>query len=162
MSRVDHVYENPLTKRYSSPEMSYVFSPDCKFTTWRKMWITLAESQKEMGLEISDEQIAELKANAKNINYEYAEEMEKKLRHDVMSHIHAYGEQCPVARPVIHLGATSCFVVDNTEQIQVFKAMQIVQKKLLVLMSRLATFAKENKELPTLGFTHFQPAQLVT
>mmetsp|Transcript_12459 Transcript_12459/g.22206 ORF Transcript_12459/g.22206 Transcript_12459/m.22206 type:complete len:479 (-) Transcript_12459:35-1471(-) len=155
-------YENPLTKRYSSKEMSYVWSADSKFSTWRKMWLVLAESQQELGLEITDEQLEEMRANQTNINYEYAEAKEKELRHDVMAHIHAFGELCPKARPVIHLGATSCFVVDNTEQLQTIQSLKLVQSKLAVLMSKLSEFALENKSLATLGFTHFQPAQLVT
>jgi len=159
---MDNVYENPLTKRYASAEMSYVWSADKKFSTWRRMWLALAESEQELGLEITDEQLEEMRANMTNINYEYAEKMEKELRHDVMSHIHAWGEQCPKARPVIHLGATSCYVVDNTEQIQMFEALKLVHQKVLVLMSRLSEFAMEQRSRPTLGFTHYQPAQLVT
>jgi len=158
----DKVYENPLTKRYATKEMSYVWSADKKFTTWRRIWLALAEAEKELGLDITEEQLQEMRENLTNINYEYAEKMEKELRHDVMSHIHAWGEQCPKARPVIHLGATSCFVVDNTEQIQMFESTVLLNQKLLVLMSRLAEFALEHRSLPTLGFTHYQPAQLVT
>ncbi|GBG28029.1 Adenylosuccinate lyase [Hondaea fermentalgiana] len=161
-ARMDDVYENPLTKRYASAAMSYVWSADKKFSTWRRIWLALAESEQELGLDISDEQLEEMRNNLTNINYEYAEEMEKQLRHDVMSHIHAWGEQCPKARPVIHLGATSCFVVDNTEQIQMHESLVLVHQKVLVLMSRLAEFAMEHRSRPTLGFTHYQPAQLVT
>ncbi len=155
-------YENPLITRYASEEMAGVFSPDSKFRTWRELWIALAESEKELGLNITQEQIDELNENRKNINYEVAAQKEKEFRHDVMAHIHAYGEQCPKARPIIHLGATSAFVGDNTDIIQMRKGLELIKNKLVNLMDKMASFALEYKELPTLGFTHFQPAQITT
>ena len=155
-------YENPLNTRYASKEMQNLFSPDKKFTTWRKLWIALAESEKELGLPITDEQIAELKAHAEDINYDVAKEREKKVRHDVMSHVYAYGVQCPTAKPIIHLGATSCYVGDNTDIIIMTEAMRLVKQKLVCLINELAKFCEEYKSLPTLAFTHFQPAQPTT
>lgn len=155
-------YENPLITRYTSREMSGVFSPDSKFSTWRRLWIALAEAEQELGLEITDEQIAELKAHADDINYDVAQAREKEVRHDVMAHVYAYGVQCPKAKGIIHLGATSAYVGDNTDVIQMKQALIIVKHKLADLLSRLAAFAEENKDVPTLGFTHFQPAQLTT
>jgi adenylosuccinate lyase len=155
-------YENPLIERYASKEMSGVFSPDMKFRTWRRLWIALAEAEKELGLSISDEQIAELKANRDHINYDDAEKHEKETRHDVMAHVYAYGLQCPSAKGIIHLGATSAYVGDNTDIIVMQKALLIIRKKLVNLLNRLSTFANAYKNLPTLGFTHFQPAQLTT
>ena len=155
-------YVSPLNSRYASKEMQYIFSPDKKFKTWRRLWIALAESEKELGLDITDEQIAELKANMDNINYDVAAEEEKRRRHDVMAHVHAYGVQCPNAKGIIHLGATSCYVGDNTDMIIMREALTLIRKRLVVCMSLLADFADEYKALPTLGFTHFQPAQLVT
>ncbi len=155
-------YESPLNSRYASKEMQALFSPDKKFRTWRKLWIALAESEQELGLPITDEQIAELKANADNINYEVAEAREAIVRHDVMSHVYAYGEQCPKAKPIIHLGATSCYVGDNTDVIIMHEALELVKKKLVNLMSALCSFAMEYKDMPTMGYTHFQPAQLTT
>ena len=155
-------YENPLIKRYTSKEMSHVFSPDKKFTTWRELWIALAEAEKELGLDITDEQIEELKAHKDDINYEVAEAREKEVRHDVMSHVYAYGVQCPKAKGIIHLGATSAYVGDNTDIIQLRDGLVIIKHKLADLLSRLSQFALENKDVPTLGFTHFQPAQLTT
>ncbi|QEK12210.1 adenylosuccinate lyase [Crassaminicella thermophila] len=156
------VYENPLITRYASKEMAEIFSSDEKFKTWRKLWIALAESQKELGLEISDEQIDEMKKFCDNINYDVAIAREKETRHDVMSHVYAFGVQCPKAKPIIHLGATSAYVGDNTDIIIIKKAMTIIRKKTINLMNKLSKFAKEYKDLPTLGFTHFQPAQLTT
>ncbi|MTI48066.1 adenylosuccinate lyase [Sporosalibacterium faouarense] len=156
------IYENPLISRYASKEMANTFSPDSKFGTWRELWIALAESQKELGLDITQEQIDELKSNKDNINYDVAAEKEKEFRHDVMAHIHAYGEQCPKARPIIHLGATSAFVGDNTDIILIRRGLEVIKRKLVNLMDRIASFAVEYKSLPTLGFTHFQPAQLTT
>lgn len=155
-------YESPLNSRYASPEMQYIFSPDKKFTTWRKLWIALAESEKELGLDITDEQINELKEHVNDIDYEKAAEYEKKLRHDVMAHVHAYGDQCPKAKGIIHLGATSCYVGDNTDIILMREALALIRKRLVVCIKKLSEFADEYKEMPTLGFTHFQPAQLVT
>ncbi|HZJ78286.1 MAG TPA: adenylosuccinate lyase [Clostridia bacterium] len=157
-----NTYENPLNSRYASAEMQYIFSPDFKFKTWRKLWIALAESEMELGLSITPEQIAELKANADNINYSTAQEREKLVRHDVMSHVYAYGEQCPTAKPIIHLGATSCYVGDNTDIIAMTQGLRLVLKKLVNLIDSLSKFAIEYKDLPCLGFTHFQPAQPTT
>ncbi len=157
-----NTYESPLNSRYASKEMQYIFSPDKKFSTWRKLWIALAESEKELGLDITDEQIAEMKEHIYDINYDVAKEREKKVRHDVMSHVYAYGVQCPKAKGIIHLGATSCYVGDNTDIIIMTEALQLVKKKLVSLIGELAKFADANKNLPTLAFTHFQPAQPTT
>ncbi|ACL75102.1 adenylosuccinate lyase [Ruminiclostridium cellulolyticum] len=157
-----NVYESPLNARYASSEMQQIFSPDMKFTTWRKLWIALAEAEKELGLNITDAQIEQMKNNQDNINYEVAEKYEKQFRHDVMSHVHAFGELCPDAKPIIHLGATSCYVGDNTDIIVMSEALKLVKSKMLVLIKKLSDFAMEYKDLPTLGFTHYQPAQLVT
>ena len=161
-------YQSPLSERYASKEMQYIFSPDMKFRTWRKLWIALAETEKELGLSqngvpvITDEQIDELKAHAEDIDYEVAKEREKKVRHDVMSHVYAYGQQCPKAAGIIHLGATSCYVGDNTDIIVMTEALRLVKKKLINVMKVLSDFAEEYKGLPTLAFTHFQPAQPTT
>ena len=155
-------YTSPLSERYASKEMQYIFSPDKKFRTWRKLWIALAETEKELGLDITDEQIEELKAHADDINYDVAKEREKVVRHDVMSHVYAYGKQCPKAKGIIHLGATSCYVGDNTDVILMSEALEIVRKKLINVIAELAKFADEHKNLPTLAFTHFQPAQPTT
>lgn len=156
------IYESPLNSRYASKEMKQLFSPDKKFKTWRKLWIALAESEKELGLNITDEQIEELKKFQDDINYEVAIEREKITRHDVMAHIYAYGVQCPSAKGIIHLGATSCYVGDNTDIIIMKEAMQLIRGKLLSVIDKLAKFALEYKDMPTLGFTHFQAAQLTT
>ena len=155
-------YVSPLSERYASREMQEVFSPDRKFRTWRKLWIVLAETEKELGLDITDEQIEELKAHADDINYEDAKAREKQVRHDVMSHVYAYGLQCPKAKGIIHLGATSCYVGDNTDIILMREALGIVRRKLINAIAELAKFADEYKDLPTLAFTHFQPAQPTT
>lgn len=155
-------YNSPLSERYASKEMQYIFSPEMKFKTWRKLWIALAEVEQELGLEITDEQIEELKAHADEINFEVAEEREKLVRHDVMSHVYAYGVLCPKAKGIIHLGATSCYVGDNTDIIVMAEALKLVKKKLVNVIAELARFADEYKELPTLAFTHFQPAQPTT
>ena len=155
-------YQSPLSERYASKEMQYIFSPEKKFRTWRKLWIALAETEKELGLPITDEQIEELKANKDDINFEEAKEREKLVRHDVMSHVYAYGLQCPKAKGIIHLGATSCYVGDNTDLILMTEALKLVRKKLVNVMNELAAFADQYKELPTLAFTHFQPAQPTT
>ena len=155
-------YQSPLSQRYASKEMQYLFSPDKKFRTWRKLWIALAETEKELGLNSTQEQIDEMKANAEDINYFVAQEREKQVRHDVMSHVYAYGVQCPKAKGIIHLGATSCYVGDNTDIIVMTEALQLVKKKLVNVIAELAKFAEEYKELPTLAFTHFQPAQPTT
>lgn len=155
-------YQSPLSERYASKEMQYIFSPDMKFRTWRKLWIALAETEKELGLSITEEQIAELKEHQDDINYEVAKDREKEVRHDVMSHVYAYGIQCPKAKGIIHLGATSCYVGDNTDVIIMSEALKLVKKKLVNVIKELAEFASKYKELPTLGFTHFQPAQPTT
>ena len=155
-------YVSPLSERYASKEMQYVFSPDMKFRTWRRLWIALAETEKELGLDITDEQIEELKAHQDDINYEVAKEREKVVRHDVMSHVYAYGVQCPKAKPIIHLGATSCYVGDNTDIIVMTEALKIVRKKLVNVIAQLSAFAKKYESQPTLAFTHFQPAQPTT
>ena len=155
-------YVSPLSERYASREMQYIFSPDKKFRTWRKLWIALAETEQELGLPITDEQIEELKAHADDINYEVAKERERLVRHDVMSHVYAYGVQCPKAKGIIHLGATSCYVGDNTDIIVMTEALRLVRKKLLNVMAELAKFAEKYKDQPTLAFTHFQPAQPTT
>lgn len=155
-------YESPLSSRYASKEMKYIFSPDMKFRTWRKLWIALAESEMELGLPITQEQIDELKANADNINYEVAEAREKLVRHDVMSHVYAYGQQCTKAKGIIHLGATSCYVGDNTDVIIMTEGLKLVRNKLVTVIRELAKFADKYKDLPTLAFTHFQPAQPTT
>ena len=157
-----NTYESPLSSRYASKEMLELFSPDMKFKTWRRLWIALAESEKELGLDITDEQIEELRKFKNEINYETAQQKEKELRHDVMAHIHAYGEQCPAARPIIHLGATSCFVGDNTDIIIMTEGLNILRSKLINIIANLSEFALKYKNMPTLGFTHFQPAQLTT
>ena len=155
-------YVSPLSERYASKEMQYVFSPDMKFRTWRRLWVALAETEKELGLNITEEQIEELKASRDNINYEVAKEREAVVRHDVMAHVFAYGEQCPKAKGIIHLGATSCYVGDNTDIIVMTDALKIVKKKLVNVMAELSKFAMEYRSLPTLAFTHFQPAQPTT
>ena len=155
-------YQSPLSERYASKEMQYIFSPDMKFKTWRKLWIALAESEMELGLNITQEQIDELKAHADDINYDVAKEREKLVRHDVMSHVYAYGQQCPKAKGIIHLGATSCYVGDNTDIIIMTEALKLVRKKLINVINELAKFADKYKSQPTLAFTHFQPAQPTT
>ena len=155
-------YVSPLSERYASREMQYIFSPDMKFRTWRRLWIALAETEKELGLPITQEQIDELKAHADDINYDVAKERERQVRHDVMSHVYAYGVQCPKAKGIIHLGATSCYVGDNTDIIVMTEALKLVKKKLVNVIAELAKFAEEYKALPTLAFTHFQPAQPTT
>lgn len=157
-----NTYETPFNSRYASKEMQYLFSPDFKFISWRKLWICLAESEKELGLPITDEQIEELKAHVNDINYDVAEAEEKIRRHDVMSHVHAYGVQCPKAKGIIHLGATSCYVGDNTDIITMTEALKLVAKKIANILSVLASFADKYKSLPCLAFTHYQPAQPTT
>ena len=159
---VKDTYESHLSARYASKEMKYIFSPDKKFRTWRKLWIALAESEKELGLPITQEQIDELKAHADDINYEVAQEREKIVRHDVMSHVYAYGVQCPNAKGIIHLGATSCYVGDNTDIIIMTEGLKLIRNKLITVIRNLSKFADEYKALPTLAFTHFQPAQPTT
>ena len=155
-------YKNPLEERYSSAEMLFNFSPDNKFQTWRKLWIALAEIEKDLGLDISEEQISQLKEQADNIDYKVAADYEKKFRHDVMAHVHAYGDVAPLAKSIIHLGATSAFVGDNTDLIQIRDGLEILRQKLINVIQKLADFAIQYKHLPTLGFTHYQPAQLTT
>ena len=161
-------YQSPLSERYASKEMQYIFSQDMKFRTWRKLWVALAETEMELGLSqngkpvISQEQIDEMKAHIDDINYDVARAREKEVRHDVMSHVYAYGEQCPKAAGIIHLGATSCYVGDNTDLIVMTEALKLVKKKLINVMKVMADFAEEQKAQPTLAFTHFQPAQPTT
>ena len=159
---MNNKYVSPLSERYASPEMQYIFSPDKKFKTWRRLWIALAETEKELGLPISQEQIDELKAHSDDINYDVAREREKQVRHDVMSHVYAYGQQCPKAKGIIHLGATSCYVGDNTDIIIMTEALKLVRTKVINVLAELAKFARKYKDLPTLAFTHFQPAQPTT
>ena len=155
-------YTSPLSERYASKEMQYIFSQDMKFRTWRRLWIALAETEKELGLNITQEQIDDLKAHADDINYDVAKAREKEVRHDVMSHVYAYGVQCPKAKGIIHLGATSCYVGDNTDIIVMTEALKLVQKKLVNVIAELSKFADKYKDQPTLAFTHFQPAQPTT
>ncbi len=155
-------YQSPLSERYASKEMQYIFSPDRKFKTWRKLWVALAEVEKELGLPITEEQLDELKAHQDDINYDVAIQREKEVRHDVMSHVYAYGVQCPKAKGIIHLGATSCYVGDNTDLIVMTEALKLVRRKLMNVIDELARFADTYKDLPTLAFTHFQPAQPTT
>ena len=155
-------YVSPLSERYASKEMQYIFSPDMKFRTWRRLWIALAETEKELGLNITQEQIDELKAHAEDINYDVAKERERQVRHDVMSHVYAYGVQCPKAKGIIHLGAPSCYVGDNTDIIVMTEALKLVKKKLVNVIAELSAFADKYKDQPTLAFTHFQPAQPTT
>ncbi len=155
-------YQSPLSERYASKEMQYIFSPDRKFKTWRKLWVALAEVEKELGLPITEEQIEELKAHQDEINYDVAIQREKEVRHDVMSHVYAYGVQCPKAKGIIHLGATSCYVGDNTDLIVMTEALKLVRRKLINVIEELSRFADSYKDLPTLAFTHFQPAQPTT
>jgi len=155
-------FVNPLTERYASKEMMHLFSPIKKFSTWRKLWVALAEAEKELGLNITEEQIEEMRKNIYNIDFDYAKEMEKKFRHDVMAHVHTFGKVCPKAMPIIHLGATSAYVGDNTDLILMKEGLQLVKKQLVNLIKNLKDFALKYKDLPTLGFTHFQPAQLTT
>lgn len=159
---IKDTYESPLNSRYASREMKYIFSPDKKFKTWRRLWVALAEAEMELGLDITPEQIAELKEHIDDINYDVAEAREKEVRHDVMSHVYAYGVQCPKAKGIIHLGATSCYVGDNTDIIIMYEGLELIKSKLLKVISLLRDFALEYKDMPTLGFTHFQPAQLTT
>ena len=157
-----NLYNSPLNSRYASKEMSFIFSDDMKFSTWRKLWVALAEGERSLGISITEEQINELKANINNINYDEARKREKEVRHDVMSHVYAYGLQCPNAKGIIHLGATSCYVGDNTDIIIMRDALLLIKKKLITVLNHLSNFAMKYKDMPTLGFTHFQPAQLTT
>ena len=158
----ENKYVSPLSERYASEEMQYIFSPDKKFRTWRKLWVALAESEHELGLPVTMEQVEELRAHQDDINYEVAKERERQVRHDVMSHVYAYGVQCPKAKGIIHLGATSCYVGDNTDIIIMRDALLLIKKKIVTVLNHLANFAMKYKDMPTLGFTHFQPAQLTT
>ncbi len=155
-------YETPFSSRYASQEMQFLFSPDHKFRTWRRLWIALAEAEQELGLPITDEQIEELRAHADDINYDVAAAREKEVRHDVMAHVYAYGQQCPKAKGIIHLGATSCYVGDNTDLLILYDALRLIRRKLVAVLALLARFAEEYKAVPTLAFTHFQPAQPTT
>lgn len=162
MNTDNNVYQNPLTGRYAGKEMSRIWSPQYKHSTWRRLWLTLARCEQKLGLKITDKQIQQMSEHLEDIDFEKVAAKEKELRHDVMSHIHVFGEQCPEAMPIIHLGATSCFVTDNTELIQIRASLKVIRGKLLKLMAQLAQFCDQNRALPTLGFTHFQPAQLTT
>ena len=155
-------YESPLSSRYASGEMQYIFSPDKKFSTWRRLWVALARAEMELGLPVTREQVEELEAHITDIDYEKAAQWEGKLRHDVMAHVHTYGELCPKAKPIIHLGATSCYVGDNTDVILMREGLELVRDKIVRVLACLAEFADKYKALPTLGYTHFQAAQLVT
>ena len=155
-------YESPFSTRYASKQMQYIFSADNKFRTWRRLWIALARAEQKLGLDISDEQIAQMEQYKDDINYDVAEKREKEVRHDVMSHIYAYGQQAPKAKPIIHLGATSCYVGDNTDIIVMRQGMELVRDKLCTVIQLLADFADQYKQLPCLAYTHLQPAQLTT
>ena len=157
-----NTYESPLCSRYASDGMQYIFSPDKKFKTWHRLWIALAKAEKQLGLPITQEQLDEMEANKDEVDYKYAAVMEKKLRHDVMAHVHAFGKQCPKAMPIIHLGATSCYVGDNTDIILMREGLELIRTELVNVIYRLSVFADKYKDVPTLGFTHFQPAQLTT
>ena len=160
---MDHVrYESPLSSRYASDQMQYIFSPDKKFSTWRRLWVALARAEMELGLPVTAEQVEELSAHLTDIDYDKASQYEKKLRHDVMAHVHTYGELCPKAMPIIHLGATSCYVGDNTDVILMREGLCLIRDEIVRVLDKLAKFARQYKAMPTLGFTHFQPAQLVT
>ena len=154
--------KNALETRYASKAMRALWSPQFKFPMWRRCWLALAKAEKELGVPIAQEQLDEMEANLDNIDFEYAAEQEKKLRHDVMAHVHTFGHQCPKAMPIIHLGATSCYVVDNTELVQIREALKIIRGKMVKLVSELSKFAAQYGDMPTLGFTHYQPAQLTT
>ena len=155
-------YEHPLVSRYASKEMSYIWSPQKKFSTWRKLWLALAESERALGLDITEEQVSQMAANLENIDFELAEKKETEFRHDVMAHVHTFGTACPAAMPIIHLGATSCFVGDNTDLIQMREALLLAKNKIVKLLDTMKVFAEKYKDMPTLGFTHYQPAQLTT
>ena len=150
-----NTYESPLCSRYASSEMQYIFSPDKKFTTWHRLWIALARAEMELGLPIKQEQISEMEVHAEEIDYDYAAKMEKELRHDVMAHVHAFGKQCPSAMPIIHLGATSCYVGDNTDIILMRDGLELIRSELVNVIAHLSNFADKYKDIPTLGFTHF-------
>ena len=155
-------YQSPLSTRYASEQMQYLFSDDCKVRTWRRLWVALAEAEQQLGLPIADEQIAQMRENIENIDYEVAAARERQVRHDVMAHVYAYGEVCPKAKGIIHLGATSCYVGDNTDVIVMREGLRLIRTKLLTVMDKLASFALQYKDLPCLAYTHFQPAQLTT
>ena len=157
-----NTYETPLNSRYASAEMQYLFSPDRKFTTWRKLWVALAESEMELGLPVTRAQVDELKAHIDDIDYENARRHEQRVRHDVMAHVHAYGDVCPGARGIIHLGATSCYVTDNADILMLRDALRLIRQKLIEVLRRLRGFAWAYRALPCLGYTHLQPAQLTT
>ncbi len=159
---MNNIYESPLSSRYASDEMKYIFSHDKKFKTWRKLWIVLAKAEKELGLDITDEQILEMESNCNDINYDVAKEREKEVRHDVMAHVYAFSKQCPKAKPIIHLGATSCFVGDNTDVIIMSQALKIIRDKLVMTIKALTDFSLKYKKMPTLAYTHFQSAQPTT
>lgn len=158
----NNIYQTPLSGRYASKEMNYIWSNNSRYSTWRKLWVALAETEKELGLNITDEQIYQMKENVNNIDYEVVRNREKECRHDVMAHVYEFGEKCPDAKPIIHLGATSCYVTDNTEVILMKQALDIIKQKLVLVINNLKEFADKNKHIPCLGYTHFQPAQLTT
>src|SRR3954447_10888329 len=162
MSDSHEIYENPLISRYASREMATLWGDQRKFSTWRRLWVALAEAEAELGLPITKEQIAELRSHVDDIDFDAANSYERKLRHDVMAHVHAYGDVCPTAKPIIHLGATSCYVTDNTDLILMRRGLEMLRSKLVSTIDRLAKFAEEYRDLPCLGFTHLQPAQPVT
>jgi len=155
-------YVTPLSGRYASSEMNQLWSSDSKYSTWRKLWVALAETEKELGIDITEEQIKEMKENINNIDYDIVSEREKECRHDVMAHVYEFGLKCPKAKPIIHLGATSCYVTDNTDVILMTQALQLIKQKLILVINNLKKFALENKDVTCLGYTHFQPAQLTT
>ncbi|MEM1009500.1 MAG: lyase family protein, partial [Myxococcota bacterium] len=155
-------YQHPLVERYATQEMSFVWSPASKFTTWRKLWTALATAEQELGIDISDEQLEQMRSNLYHVDLDFAAKKEAEFRHDVMGHVHAFGEVAPQAMPIIHLGATSCYVGDNTDLVQIRNAMKLCQRKLVQVIGTLKTFCVEHKDMPTLGFTHYQPAQLTT
>jgi len=155
-------FESPLVSRYAGEAMLRAFSPAARFRTWRRLWLALAEAEKDLGLDITDAQLAEMREHLDDINFERAEALEKELRHDVMAHVHAFGEQAPSAKAIIHLGATSCDIADNADLVAMRQGLEIVQRRLVTVIDRLAKFAAENRAVPALGFTHYQPAMLVT
>ena len=158
----NNVYKTPLSGRYASSEMNYLWSNDKKYSTWRKLWIALAKTEQELGIDITNEQIAQMEQNVQNIDYEVVAKREAECRHDVMAHVYEFGTKCPLAKPIIHLGATSCYVTDNTDIILMREALKLVRQKLVLVISNLKKFALKNKDITCLGYTHFQPAQLTT
>ena len=158
----NNIYQTPLSGRYASKEMDFLWSNNSRYSTWRKLWVALAETEKELGLNITEEQINEMKNNINNIDYDIVTKREKECRHDVMAHVYEFGTKCQKAKPIIHLGATSCYVTDNTEVILMKQGLELIKQKLILVINNLKIFADKNKEIPCLGYTHFQPAQLTT